>query len=188
MARPVTPGLFTIVQCLNCGKELKSYGSSGDRKYCTRECHSIHVRAGQKCENCGEALKSPKSHKRKYCSKKCHAIGSRLASGQALRNEAVATYKRHAKSRGLVWELSEYQIDSLFAGNCYWCGQYPSNRRSRERSYGDFIYNGIDRVDNTKGYINGNVVSCCFVCNSMKRDFDKDTFLTKAKMIARIWT
>jgi len=188
VSRPITPGLFTIVNCLNCGKNLRSYGSSGAKKYCSRTCYSVYIRGNQKCASCGIKLKSPLSHHRKYCSNKCQGIGYRLAPGRALRNEAVSTYLRHAKARGLLWDLSDQQIDALFAGDCYWCGEPPSNRRSRKASHGDFIYNGIDRVDNTVGYINGNVVSCCFVCNSMKRDFDKDTFIRKAKLITGRWT
>jgi hypothetical protein len=33
---------------------------------------------------------------------------------------------------------------------------------------GLFLRNGIDRLDNTIGYIEGNVVSCCDICNYSK--------------------
>jgi hypothetical protein len=32
------------------------------------------------------------------------------------------------------------------------------------------MVNGIDRMDNTKGYVLGNIVSCCTECNYVKRD------------------
>lgn len=50
-------------------------------------------------------------------------------------------------------------FSSLVKGKCYYCGQVGSNSTG---------YNGIDRVDNSKGYIEGNVVSCCKQCNRAK--------------------
>jgi hypothetical protein len=29
----------------------------------------------------------------------------------------------------------------------------------------------IDRADNVRGYDLGNIVKCCWICNSLKRDF-----------------
>lgn len=188
MARPLTPGLFVLGSCLHCGGEFRNYASSrSNKRFCSKKCMSEYVRRDQKCETCGGPISVPRSHKRKYCSFSCRSAGNRLASGRALRNEAVATYLRHAKARGLVWALTDDQIDGLFAGDCHWCGDPPSNRRYRKRSFGEFIYNGIDRVNNSIGYVAGNVVSCCFTCNSMKRDFDQHTFITKALRIANKW-
>jgi hypothetical protein len=30
------------------------------------------------------------------------------------------------------------------------------------------VYNGIDRIDNTKGYTSGNCLACCIRCNKLK--------------------
>src|SRR5262249_1840168 len=155
--------------CLRCGVEFRHYKSSGGRRrFCSLSCLSANAREGQSCKTCGGPIMVPRSHHRKFCSKKCHAIGQRLEAGRALRNEAVASYKRHANERGLPWQLSDAEVDKLFAGNCYWCGDPPANRRYRERSHGDFVYNGIDRLNNAKPYHALNCVSCCFTCNSMK--------------------
>jgi hypothetical protein len=45
---------------------------------------------------------------------------------------------------------------------------------------GRFIASGIDRVDNSKGYIPGNCVACCGTCNLAKRELTVDEFLTWA--------
>ena len=183
MARPITPGLFILVRCLNCNTEIRSY-KTHPRKHCSRKCRGEYVRKGQECANCGGPIKHPKSHKRKYCSIKCRGEYNRLNFGQALRNEALAGYKNHAQERGLCWELTEESVDRLFSSNCHWCGCEPANKRERERSYGFFIYSGIDRINNAVGYTESNVVSCCYVCNSMKRDFTAKVFIEKAKLIA----
>ena len=45
---------------------------------------------------------------------------------------------------------------------------YKYGRGSAALDYGDFKYNGVDRVDNTIGYNNDNVVPCCKICNNSK--------------------
>ena len=34
--------------------------------------------------------------------------------------------------------------------------------------YNDHKYNGVDRVDNSLGYIKENCVACCKICNNAK--------------------
>lgn len=46
-----------------------------------------------------------------------------------------------------------------------------------------YIYSGIDRVDNNKGYEDNNVVACCWKCNNAKAQQTKDEFLMWAKLI-----
>lgn len=43
---------------------------------------------------------------------------------------------------------------------------------------------GIDRIDSGQGYIQGNVVTCCAVCNQMKSDLDVSIFLDQIGMIS----
>ena len=35
---------------------------------------------------------------------------------------------------------------------------------------GDYIYNGLDRIDPSKGYELTNIVTCCENCNRLKSD------------------
>lgn len=46
-----------------------------------------------------------------------------------------------------------------------------------------FVFTGIDRVDNTRGYDPDNVVPCCRVCNRAKDVRTKDEFLSWAKRV-----
>jgi hypothetical protein len=43
--------------------------------------------------------------------------------------------------------------------------------------YPTVTYGGIDRKDNTIGYVVGNVVPCCIVCNRAKMDLPYEAFL-----------
>ena len=38
------------------------------------------------------------------------------------------------------------------------------------------MYNGLDRVNNGLGYVEGNVVPCCETCNTAKQNLDLPAF------------
>lgn len=105
----------------------------------------------------------------------------------------AANYKCHALKRNIDFDISYEYAVKLLSSNCFYCGSPPSNRynvrnRNREKSKNgigyaksnsdgyDIYYNGIDRVDNTKGYVYGNVVSCCTKCNTAKLNYTLDEF------------
>lgn len=58
------------------------------------------------------------------------------------------------KTRGLTFELSFEQFAELVNSKCHYCGKEPRN--------------GVDRVDNTRGYVTDNVVPACLPCNVRK--------------------
>lgn len=106
--------------------------------------------------------------------------------GEAAFNKLYASYKRGAKDRGLDFEISKIDFKQLTKANCYYCNSEPKNicsNNGKGNFYGNYIYNGIDRVDNNKGYIERNIVTCCFVCNKMKSIMSHDDFLDKIKQI-----
>lgn len=43
---------------------------------------------------------------------------------------------------------------------------------------------GIDRVDNSIGYSMNNSVSCCIICNRMKRNYKVEEFINHCKKVA----
>lgn len=88
--------------------------------------------------------------------------------------EVFNTYKKGAKSRNLVFELSKDEFFTLTQNNCYYCNSVPNNKKSREK---DFIYNGVDRKNNLEGYKSDNCVSCCKICNVAKNTLSFDEFL-----------
>jgi len=40
----------------------------------------------------------------------------------------------------------------------------------------EYYYNGIDRIDSSKGYIKDNIRPCCGICNKAKRDLSDSVF------------
>jgi hypothetical protein len=106
-----------------------------------------------------------------------------LPFGEAAKRTIYRSYIKHAEERNLSFELSFEQFLELSQKNCYYCGLEPSNINKSNFNNGDFIYNGIDRVDNTKGYTIENCVSSCRPCNIAKADMAHDEFLSLAERI-----
>ena len=100
-----------------------------------------------------------------------------LPYGEAVFNLVVKMYRDNAIKHKLAWELSKEEARTLFKGDCHYCGDPPS-RTLKGRAYGEFTYNGIDRVNNSKGYLKGNVVSCCTRCNFKKSEMSLTEFTT----------
>lgn len=71
----------------------------------------------------------------------------------------MASAKSSAKKRGYAWELSRPQFEEVINNTCYYCDGIASKTGS-----------GIDRLDNCKGYVLENCVSCCRECNRLKGD------------------
>jgi hypothetical protein len=97
-------------------------------------------------------------------------------------------YRGSAKRRDLSFTLTLEQLAFIISQPCDYCGEPPSRPMSpsqmRHSSYESFRYNGIDRIDSDKGYVEGNVVPCCQPCNEMKSDKSRDEFL---RLIAAIY-
>ena len=94
---------------------------------------------------------------------------NKLPVGEASRNELYASYKKSAFSRGYEFNLSIEEFEELVSGNCVYCGTAPDKERKPNKGVnGGFKYTGIDRIDSSKGYVKGNVVSCCWTCNRAK--------------------
>lgn len=94
-----------------------------------------------------------------------------------MRNRAVSTMKANARHRGIPWLLSEPEVNDLMIRSCFYCGLPPSNLSAGRSCNGTFTYSGIDRVDTAGAYEDGNVVPCCFACNSAKSTMSREHFL-----------
>jgi hypothetical protein len=89
-------------------------------------------------------------------------------------NHLIQQLSKKARHRGLAWMLEPELVLKLIKQPCYLCGAPPSNRfKSLKRGTWEgrvIIYQGIDRVNNKLGYVEGNVKPCCKKCNMMKVD------------------
>ena len=99
-----------------------------------------------------------------------------LPFGLANMREIMRGYKKQAKERGLEFSLTQKQFEEITQKDCYYCGAKPNNIWKNTKCNGNFIYNGIDRIDSNKGYTIDNIVSCCKICNYAKRNLTLEEF------------
>ena len=109
----------------------------------------------------------------------------KLLPGESGFNRLKRNYIRGARDRNFKFELSTEEFRNLVTGNCYYCGAKPANEMKDESEHSKFIYNGIDRIDNSKGYEKYNSVSCCEKCNRMKNILGKAEFIKQCILISK---
>lgn len=97
----------------------------------------------------------------------------------------IKGYQRHAEGRNLCWNLSREQVEKIILQPCHYCGGDPGNIKETKNSIEPLFYNGIDRVDNARGYDIENVVPCCKICNRSKQDMKLEDFCEWAQRIKR---
>jgi hypothetical protein len=135
------------------------------------------------------------------CGRKKELGGSYLPYGRALScgcgrpheakdnglTKAFNTYRKHAKFRNLVFELTKEMFSKLILEKCFYCEKKDSCKTSLQRSkyLGDrfFLHNGIDRLDNLKGYTIENSVPCCKLCNHMKWNLSFKDWIDHIKIV-----
>ena len=92
---------------------------------------------------------------------------------------------RHASARrGHPFDMTVEQFGELMSQPCHYCGGAPSTQRvSSNRTAHQGLRNGVDRVDSSVGYVEGNCVPCCCKCNRMKLDHSVTDFLDHVSAI-----
>lgn len=120
----------------------------------------------KECSVCKKEFVALKKHFKRCDS--CRASIYKDREAQFTRR--LYNYKREAKRRNYSWELTDDQVSLLFKGQCHYCGKHACN--------------GIDRVDNSRGYILENCVSCCTNCNYMKGTLSLEDFIEHIHLIS----
>lgn len=155
---------------------LSVIGVHGKSKYRTKGGYEITWECRCDCGNLhvvkGHGLKSGRTRSCGCFRDENRGLACKLPDGEASANNLIGKYKRSAKKKQRIFSLTKNECMNIFAGNCYYCGCVPAQKHSYRTGHGNrgtpFIYNGIDRIDSSKGYEITNVVSCCHVCNTAK--------------------
>lgn len=136
------------------------------------------------------------------CGRELVAIGRKLRSGatrsckpcsclqgdEAGFRSCLLAYRRNAENRGLPFDLSIERFRQLTKSNCWYCNLPPSGKShpsKKCRSNVAYEYTGIDRVDNTIGYVEGNVAPCCKACNMAKGSMRVSDFVKWLNRISK---
>ena len=115
----------------------------------------------------------------------CGNFVNRKSYGESSLNRVFKHYKKDAKKRGYEFNISIDFFKVITQQDCEYCGISPNNTCLGTGSFGEYRYNGIDRVDNEIGYLESNVVPCCKDCNIAKRAMTKEQFIN---WVCRVYT
>lgn len=167
-----------------CGKHIRQLirdNEIDNIKYCDidRGCFNKII-SGTKCEECKniekvKVSKDIESLRQKYniTIDKNPYILDKLQEDKTISiSELWRALQKNAYSRTLLFTLAENYFEQLIIKPCYYCG-FVSNTR----------LNGIDRMNNNKGYILSNCISCCKMCNIIKNVQHPNEFLDKINII-----
>lgn len=66
-------------------------------------------------------------------------------------------YQRRAEKKGIHFTIPEFVFRLILQLRCYYC---------KHKVDGTTV--GIDRINNSEGYVSGNCVPCCWDCNRSK--------------------
>lgn len=111
---------------------------------------------------------------------------SKLSASEMRLKYLFREKKKLANKRGLAWSISISEFEKLIFSACHYCGIAPSasvnvlknvGLHSSWKEEGIITYNGIDRIDSSKGYEAGNMVTCCQICNKAKLAMSQADFL-----------
>lgn len=173
--------MLTQSQCSGCSRAILP-----GRRRCDA-CRGV-------CSECGKA--KPASSRHLLCAA-CRVLRVRARDPLGLRlSRAVVRSKQRAIELGIPWNLSTAFLRSLFEiqdGRCAFTGVQLRVTGAASTRHPHLLT--LDRIENAKGYVPGNVVLCSFVANiakagmSLKNFFAFGVALSKgsprAKMIVR---
>jgi len=177
-----TYGRLTIVDIISNG--IKSSA------VCECECGKTHI----------TNLYSVKNGLTKSCGCMQKEMMSIRLSGKAkesaskdfqvsMRNKMYGVYKRNAETKERGFDLTYEDFNRIIHEPCAYCGIENANthkltHKNLTHKGRVLLCNGIDRVDSDLGYTKHNSVSCCSMCNMMKRHHSSKDFIKACKRIS----
>jgi len=175
-------------QCVECGG-----GGVCEHKRLRTTCKECgggnickHGHRRTTCKLCGGGGICQHNHERYTCIK---CKGSQICSHDRIKRQCVFClparkfylYKRDAAKRGFCFELTDDKFSELIHCPCVYYGDSFEMLASQKGGPSA----GIDRKDNTQGYTIENSVSCCTICNLMKRALTAEQFRTQCLKISK---
>jgi hypothetical protein len=98
--------------------------------------------------------------------------GPRVPNNGAALNKTYDDYRRNAARKGLTFRLTKDEFRGIVIRACHYCGEMPK------------LFGGIDRLNNTEGYVNSNAVPCCKLCNYRKGAQSYEEFIAWVRKVA----
>jgi len=166
-------------------KKLNLVGQKYNRLTVLKESKPINGRTTWECKcDCGNIKIIKTEELRSNGTKSCGCLNDdkRSVRAENMYSKNVKYEPIEASARR-VWrsryrEISFEDFIELSQLNCFYCKSLPSNNQNGSdkkssnnmKENGNFIYNGLDRIDNSLPHTKENCVPCCKWCNFSKRE------------------
>ena len=185
-------------RCKTCGKKSKIRNDyikqhTGFCQSCRKKEDWKNPEYRKKCSESHKGFKVSEKTKRKISKKLKGKMPKNLEmiqrlgrkpKGMASARHLFNTYRASAKRRKREFALSFETFIEITQKDCFYCGQKPSmKRKPHDKVNGEYVHNGVDRIDNEIGYIENNCVPCCTKCNYAKRKMSVEDFYQWAKRV-----
>ncbi len=155
-------GCFEIIpndkkSCLDCRKKEQEKENANNliKKNKSIEYNNINEDT-KMCIECNTIVKLDEFIKNKCI--KCYNNYKKYEENRKPQDPLIrhlSDYKSRTKDKNIEWNLTDEEARNYFNSKCNYCNTLNN-------------YNGIDRIDSSKGYVKTNVVPCCKICNLMK--------------------
>lgn len=116
-----------------------------------------------------------------------------MPKGWSGANRLYSKYKTGAKKYGRDFQLTFEEFHVITSTPCHYCGCLPdrickieNNRKAKPTPWGDYIYNGIDRMNNDDGYTLKNSLPSCYTCNRAKCEMTYEKMMECINRIKKI--
>jgi len=162
--------LYIYKICIQCYLEYSKKYRKENKEKCNAAIAKWHK---EHAEHCKKVHKVATKRWRENNKKRCYENAKRY-DAEHKTERAYSAYKRVAKLKQREFSLSLEEFKVFIFNSCYYCGALPNPK------------NGIDRVDNNKGYVQGNMVSCCGTCNRLKLHLNVEYFILQCNKIANL--
>ena len=154
--------------CTKCGVKIEKYktDSGKEPKLCKKHYEMGKVAEAKRDERDRNWSEELSNYKEKYPDRYKEKLKKKRKFFKTLCGK-IHDYnnkqKRNCKRKLLI---SEKWMKCLMNYKCFYCGYFPANG-----------FNGIDRKNNDICYTYGNSVSCCQMCNMMKKKISSKDFI-----------
>lgn len=152
-------------------KEMAQYNERKQNGVCTmcgkemeKLTTGIKEHTLQKCKDCYATIRKVED---KRVRDRNFAVEKRLNPSMHYREYADGAVRKNVEFRITLEEFSD-----IVTKPCYYC-----------KSYKETEVIGIDRIDSLKGYVMGNIVPACQMCNMMKNNLTTKEFIDHIELL-----
>lgn len=161
---------FGRLLVMSAGADIERGGRNNKGWICKCDC-------GQESHLTSNALLSGNT---RSCGCYNRDVVTKMRQADASYTSVFNSLSKRAVEREIEWRLTEDEVTEIVTSDCHYCGEAPE-----VRSGSSLPRNGIDRKDNSIGYVINNCLPCCKACNFSKHTSTYDEFIARTHRISQ---